>query len=163
VVHGDQRRGSGRLGERTIEPGERVGAELAAVLARDRRVERDEAQRPEVGGVVDALVAGAGELEVAAQRRAGVVVAGQDVQRQPERLEQGPDLLVLVVGGVLGQVAGDEHGRRARLERGDRLDGGGQPCDRVAAVPLGADVRVAELREQEHDIVNSLSAPGPRV
>jgi hypothetical protein len=50
---------------------------------------------------------------------------------------------------MLGEVAGDEHGVGPRPERADRLDRGGQRGDRVAAVPVGTKVRIAELGEQK--------------
>ena len=66
-----------------VEPREPLGVELAAGLARQRRVERDEPQRAEVGRVLHRLVPVAGELEGAAERGAVVVVPGRTCTGAP--------------------------------------------------------------------------------
>jgi hypothetical protein len=50
---------------------------------------------------------------------------------------------------VLGEVAGDEHGVGPRPERANRLDRGDQRRDGIAALPVRAQVGIAELREQK--------------
>jgi hypothetical protein len=69
------------------------------------------------------------------------------VEGAPERFEQLACPLVLGVGGTLGQVAGDEHGCGARPHAVDRPDRRLDRGDRIVALPVGAQVEIAELDE----------------
>ena len=105
-------------------------------------------QRAGVRRVADRLGARAGQPEVAAQRGAVVVVAGQHVDRRAERREQLARELVLRVRAVLRDVAGDEHRVRPQARRTPPT---AAPAPRrVAAAPVRADVRVAELDDDRH-------------
>jgi hypothetical protein len=123
--------------------------ELAAVFAGPCAVDHDEPQRAELRRVLNGLAPGAGNAEVAVERIPVVVVAGQDERSRVEAPHELANLLVLVVRGVLRQVARDEHGVRALLERAHGVDRRRKSRDRVDAVPRCADVRVAQLDEQE--------------
>lgn len=150
LVHGDDRRLRGGGGELRVESAQLLGLEAAAVLAGDRRVDDDQPQRPEVDCVVDRLVGGAGEGEDLPHRRAVVVVAGQDVERDPEPTDQLGGEPVLRGRRVLGEVPGDD----------DRVDPVRQPLDRVDHFPQRplrlhptdrrlAEVRVTDLGQKE--------------
>jgi hypothetical protein len=78
-----------------------------------------------------------------------VVVAGQRVDRCSQRFEELAHLPVLGVGRVIGEIAGDEHGVRVLPQPPDCRDRRGDARDRIAVRPLGADVEVAQLHEQE--------------
>jgi hypothetical protein len=71
------------------------------------------------------------------------------VEGRAERGEQLARLPVLGVGGVLGEAAGDEHGIRLLPQLANRLDSRGKRRDRIVASPVGPDVQVAQLDEQE--------------
>ena len=98
--------------------------------------------------VLHRLDAAARESEVATQSAAVVVVAAEYVDRRVQGRQELLHTLVFLVGRMVGQVAGDEH-RVDGAERANRRDGRGEPRDRVALRPLGADVRVAQLDEEE--------------
>ena len=93
------------------------------------------------------IIAGAGEIELAANRRAVVVIADENEQRNGERREELPNRRVLRVGSTVGQVARDQDGAGRRPDRSYRLDGRSQPGDWIALDPFGADMGVAELHE----------------
>ena len=149
MVHGDQGGHAGLGCQLRIEPREPLLVQGAVILARPGGVDHDEPQRAEVGRVLDGLVVHAGDVEVAAEGGPVVVVAREDVDRHVERREELEHLLVLGIGGVLREIAGDKHGVRPRPQRLDRLDRGGERGDGIAAAPVGPEVRIAELREQK--------------
>jgi hypothetical protein len=122
VVHRDHGRHVRRRRERLLEPAEPPVVELTAVLARDRRVDDDEPQRAQVDGVLHRLPARSRNAEVPVQCVTVVVVAGQDVGGRVDLPQQCADLLVLVVGRVVGQVPRDEHRVRARSEGAHGVD-----------------------------------------
>ena len=78
-----------------------------------------------------------------------VVVARQHVHGRLQRCEQLTDMFVLPVGRVISEVAGQEHRTGLGPERANRLDRRGEPRHGLIVEPLGADVRIAELREEE--------------
>ena len=78
-----------------------------------------------------------------------VVVARQHVHRRLQRCEQLAQLFVLLVGRVVREVAGQEHRIGLGPDRANRLDRRGEPRHGLIVEPLGADVRIAELREEE--------------
>jgi hypothetical protein len=164
MVHRQQRRLLGRRGQLRVEPAEPLFVERAGVLAGARGVEHDETQRTEVDRVLHRLAVSSRHAEVAMQRAAVVVVAGQDVRRRLNLREQLPNLLVLGVRGVVGKIAGDEHRIRLRRQRHDSLDRCSEPSHGVAFCPYRSDVEVAELREQKrsaHDgIIHGMATMG---
>ena len=78
-----------------------------------------------------------------------VVVARQHVHRRSQRCKELADLLVLLIGCVVRDVAGEQHRIRLRPDRTDRLDRRGEPGHRLVVEPLGTDVRIAQLREKK--------------
>ena len=149
MVQGQYRRCLGRVGKRLLQPYEPVGVELAAVLAGARAVEHDEPERPEVDRVLHRLGARAWRAEGATQRSTVVVVARKRVEREPERRKHLSELLVLAVGGMVGEVPREEHCVRLRLERADGIDGRGERRYGVAVAPVRPDVRIAQLDDQK--------------
>jgi hypothetical protein len=148
-VHGEQGRHDGLGGELAVEPLETLLIEGARVLAGLGAVDHDQSQGPEVRGVLDRLIAGPRHGEVAPERGPVVVVPREHEDGRVERPKQLQHLLVLGVGGVLGEVAAEEHGIGIGPHRLDRLDRGRQRGDRVTAAPFGAQMRIADLREQK--------------
>jgi hypothetical protein len=149
VVHRHDRGRVRRDRQRRVEPAQPLAAELAAILARKRAVDDHQAELTEVDRILNRLPSCARNVEVAVERVAVVVVAREDVRRRLDACEQGAHLLVLRVGGVLGEVAGDENRVGPSVEGVHRLDGRLEPRDRVDAVPRRADVQVAQLHEDE--------------
>jgi hypothetical protein len=77
-----------------------------------------------------------------------VVVSGEHVKR-PERRKQLLHLLVLLVGGVIGNVAGHQHRVGLWAHGTNSLDRRGEPEYGLVVEPVGPDVRVTQLREEE--------------
>jgi hypothetical protein len=127
----------------------RSASSAPTLLARIRAVENDEPQRAEVGRILHGLTVRAGNAKVTAERKPVVVIAGEDIERRLERRQQVANLLVLGVGGMIGQIAGNEHRVRIRHEVPDRRDRGGKHRGGIPASPVRPDVGIAELDEQE--------------
>jgi hypothetical protein len=89
---------------------------------------------------------------VTAQRKAVIVVAGQDVERRLERRQQLVNQLVLGIEGMFGQITGEQHRVGVRLDFLHRLDRSGEPRDGIAVTPVRTDVGVAELDEHERSL-----------
>src|SRR5205814_438474 len=145
----DERHAVRRGRQLLVEPGEAAGVELAATLAGPLAVQHDEPHRPKLDRVLNGRARRAGDVEVTAERVAVVVIAGQRVHRHAEPREQFANDRVLVVGGVVRQVAGDEHGIRHVRQLPHGLNNDGQAGDWIRVRPRRADVRVTELDEQE--------------
>ena len=88
MVHREQRRRLRRHGQLLVEPSEPGRIEGAGILARARRIDGDQPQVPEIGGVLNRLPAGPGHAEVSVERSTVVVVPGQHVERNAERREE---------------------------------------------------------------------------
>ena len=56
---------------------------------------------------------------------------------------------LICIGGVVREIAGDEHRIRLWPHRADRLDRRREPRHGITVGPLGSDVRIAELREEK--------------
>jgi hypothetical protein len=132
VVHGHDRRCVGLLRELCLEPRE---VELAVVAAGDRGVACDEPERADPHRVARA------------DRRAIVVVAGQHVEGRRQRLEQLAHALILGGRGAVGEVAGDDHRVRQRVECQQRANCGLERRARALVLGQEAHVRIAELGE----------------
>ena len=102
---------------------------------------------PSADGVLQRLAGVAGGLDRRAQPVDVVVVAGDRVERDRQRLEQLGDALVLLRRAVLGHVAAQQHRVRARVEAGDRGDRGLQGLRRARVPGADGHVRVADLGE----------------
>ena len=126
MVHREQRWLLRRRGQLGVEPVEPLGVQRTRILAGSRRVEHDEPQRAEIDRILHRLAVGARHAEVAMEGAAVVVVARQHVQRRPEGSEQLAHLLVFGIGGVVREIAGDEHRIRPWPHRADRLDRRGE-------------------------------------
>ena len=50
---------------------------------------------------------------------------------------------------MVGEVAGEQHGVGAAGQRHHRLDHLAQPGNGILAVPVGADVRIGDLGDEE--------------
>ncbi len=163
MVHGHDRGPTRRLEQRALQPVQLGLKQRAAGRAGDRRIQREQPQRPEIRGRVDGVVGAFRQLERGAHRRPVVVVAGQHDERELE----APQLLaydrVLLAGAVIGEVAGDDD-RVGRIRRSpQRIDGCGQRRRRRhRSAPVGADVGIGQLREQERTAHGRVSGPAPR-
>jgi hypothetical protein len=80
------------------------------------------------------------------------MVTGQDGERRLERRQQLTNLFVLDIESVIGQVTGDQHPVRVRLECADAFDRGGKHRDGVPVAPIRADVRITELDKEERSL-----------
>jgi hypothetical protein len=58
-------------------------------------------------------------------------------------------VFVLLNGRVVREIPRHEHGIRLRADCAHRVDRCGEPRHRLGAGPRGADMRIAELREEE--------------
>ena len=86
----------GRCAERAVEPGETLVAQLAAAVAGDVRIERDQPHRVILDRILQKAVARqiAVAAERGAQQVAAVVIAGDDEDRHRERRQQPAQMLV---------------------------------------------------------------------
>ena len=110
----------GRGGELLVEPLEPGGVELAVVVAVAQRVEADEAH-VEVVDRVRERIAVAREVRVMAERGhelgAVVVVAGDQVGRDVDGIEQLAEQRVLGRGAVVDEIAGEQEHVGTRRHR----------------------------------------------
>jgi hypothetical protein len=114
-----------------------------------RAVDDNEPDRPQVGRVLHGCATFPGQVEVTTQGIATIVIAGQGVQRCSDARESLAYQPILGVGSVIGQVARQEDRLRSWSELVHRLGDGVEPDDRIAAAPIGTDVRIADLDEQK--------------
>ncbi len=150
--HGAIARGVELIGE----PCEPRVAQRAAARARNLRIERDHAQRPEIERVLDELARLQLDArgEGAPQRRAVVMVADEQVVRHRERREQRFQVCVFVVVAEVGQVARGEHPGRGRREGVQPRDAAREMRGRIDAPirerarPL--DMQIADVGKQHH-------------
>jgi hypothetical protein len=123
-------------------------------LARSQRVERDQAQRSALDHVLQELallqIAMIGEGR--AQRRAQVVIAGDEMDRHRQRRQQIAQMRILLRHAGIDQVAGHQHDVRHGAQRIDVRDRARQMTCGVDAShrqdALGPDVGVGDLRDQ---------------
>ncbi|KAG1252524.1 hypothetical protein G6F68_011749 [Rhizopus microsporus] len=157
MVHQHQRRAVGLFGQARGQPVQPVLAQFAVALHRHDRVQRQQAQRIGLDGVLDerafALqirVVGKGD----AQFGAVVMVAGQEEIRNLQRLQVVAQHLVFVGAAQGGQGARDQHAIGPRIQGVQRAHGraqeGGGIDDAVGLVARGAHVQVGDLCD-EHD------------
>ena len=149
MVHREQGGQLWRLGQLGVKPTEPLGVQSTRVLAGARGVEHDEPQRAEVDRVLHGVAVSARHAEVAMEGAAVVGVARQDIQRRVQWGEQLAHLLVLGIGGVVREIAGDEHRIRLLPHRADRFDRRRESRHGITVGPLRSDVRIAELREEK--------------
>lgn len=125
MMHADQDRPVAACVELCLEPGEASGAQTSAARAGIERVERDhadlarvESELHEISVALDFGTIG----EHGAQIAAIVVVADEQMPRDREPLEQRVQMPVFVDAACIDEIARDEHGVGARLERIERVD-----------------------------------------
>ena len=109
-----------RLGKPRVEPGEPLGAEPAAALPGDQRVEGHQPHRPVLDGVLDEPAVArqvSMAIEHARKHHPVVMVARHEIDGHAKRLELLAQPLVLSGLAALDQVARREHHVRPRLER----------------------------------------------
>src|SRR5215203_4733490 len=148
-MHRDDRELLGRTAQLGVEPLEPSGVELAGILARPSRVEHEEPQRAEIDRVLHRLAVSTGDAEVAAESSAVVVIARQRVQVRRERRQELAQQLVLLVGGVIGEVARQEDCIRLWTETPHGLDRSREPRYRLVVEPVRSDVRIAQLGKEK--------------
>ena len=135
--------------QRVIEPSEPVHVEGAGILVWACRIDGDEPQGPEIGGVLNRLSVAPGHAEVPVQRATVVVVPGQHAERTAQRREKLTHQLVLRIGGVVRKVPGDQHGVGLGAQGFDRLDRRDEPGHWIAFCPVRPDMKIAQLDEEK--------------
>ena len=158
-MHEDQGRLVEALGQTSLQPGEALGAHLAMAVARHHGVEADQANVVAFDGVVqEAIVV----LEVPVRAELGeelgaaVVVAGHEIDRHGERLEDVAQHLVFLGKSAVGEIAGGDHqvglarqgldGGHRRLEHGVGVD----PL--IGDLAARADMQVGDLGDH-HGVI----------
>ena len=146
MVQGEDRRCLGLVGQAVGQPAQPHGVEPPAGLAGDRRVEREHSHAAEIEHILDRLGTAARQIEADAHRSAVVVVAGQDEQRTIELRDGGAEGRVLLGSTVVGEITGVDD-RVGRLgQRGDRVEHEMQGVERIAPLPVGAEMGIGDLR-----------------
>jgi hypothetical protein len=77
------------------------------------------------------------------------VVSRQYIKRSVEPRDQLPHELIFAVGGVVREVAGDQHGIRAIRQPSYRFDDCRESADGITTGPGRADVGIAQLDDDE--------------
>ena len=131
MVHHQQRRLLGTVGQRRFEPAQLFGPELTAVFAGDRAVEHDQPERTDVDAVADGIGVLARKVEGSSQGAPVVVVARDDAHRSSQTREFLADQRVLFSGCVVGEIAGDDDRVGQPEPRPYRLDRGPQTREGV--------------------------------
>ena len=158
MVHEDQGRLLEPLGQPPLQPGETLGAHLAMAVARHHGVEPDQAHLVAFDGVVQETVVVlqvAVRAELGEELGAAVVVAGHEIDRHGERLEDVAQHLVFLGKPAVGEIAGGDHqvglarqgldGGHRRLEHGVGVD----PL--VGDLAARADMQVGDLGDHHGD------------
>src|SRR6266545_7620266 len=161
VVHEDHRGPPRRFLEPRPEPGQALLAHQPAALPRHQGVEADEPHRILLEHVVQeasrsrqiVVVA-----DLADERAAVVMIAGDEIDRHGKRRQQLAQVPVLVRVAGIDEVAGREHDVGARGHPGELLDAAGEKPGgvdpTVGELPVGPDVHVRDLRD-DHRVPSS--------
>src|SRR5579875_51386 len=156
MVHQQQARAPRRRRQRPLEPVQALPAQRAAGRAGDQGVERDNAQRP----LLDRIVQKALARQIAvggkglAQRLAGVVVAGDDEDRHPERRQQRAQMGIFLGRPGVDEIAGHDGQVRSRIKAGERrhraLQAQGGIDGAVGEFPGTPDMGIGDLGDEHH-------------
>src|SRR5438445_7733442 len=156
MMQRDDRRHARPRGERPVEPFELLVVQPAAALARDGRIEGDDAH----GEILDRVIDVARALpqvrvrgKCGAQVRGLIVVSRHEEERHRQRLEDAREVGIFLRAPEIREVAGEEHRvgplRKLQDVRHAAREEGGGVDHAIGELAARLDVHVGDLREEE--------------